>query len=275
MVSRAQTAVRGLALGAIAVACAAGCSLMSPAAAPGGLQRQISQGAKADAAGRSQAAVAAKAASATAGTGATAAPATVGARSTAAAGTARRAGAKAGLAGRVAAQVPGKDITAIGDSVMLAGSLALQRAFPGIYVDAVISRFTSAGLSVLRQLAASGRLRQVVIVGLGTNGGVTTKQARQLMVIVGDNRKVVLVNTFVPLSYEHDTNNVLAATARTYPNAVLADWYQAARSHTSLLWPDGIHPQPSGATLYAAIIRAAVAQAVQPANGGRRLRGSA
>ena len=119
------------------------------------------------------------------------------------------------------------------------------------------------------------RFHWMVIVGLGTNGGVSTGQVRQLMRVVGSKRKVILVNTFVPLSYEHDTNNVLAATARTYPNAVLADWYQAASGHTSLLWPDRIHPQPPGAALYAAIIKAAVAQAAQPAKGSRRVSGSA
>lgn len=229
--SRTQTAIRGLALGAIVVACAAGCSLISPSAAPNGLQRQISQGAKVDAAGRS------------------------GEK----ASTASRARAKPSTAERTAAEVPGKDITAVGDSVMLAVSLPLQQAFPGIYIDAVVSRFMSAGLSEVQQLAASGGLRPVVIVGLGTNGGVTAQQVHQLMAIVGSKRKVVLVNTFVPLPYEQDTNSVLAAAARTYPNVVLANWNQTISHRTSLLWPDGIHPQPSGAKVYAAMIKTAVA----------------
>jgi hypothetical protein len=48
-----------------------------------------------------------------------------------------------------------------------------------------------AGLSVLQRPAASGQLRPVVIVALGTNGGVTTQQVHQLMAIVGGKRKVV------------------------------------------------------------------------------------
>ena len=125
--SRTLTAIRGLTLGAIVVACAAGCSLISPSAAPNGLQRQISQGAKVDAEGRS-----------------------------AKASTASRVRAKPSTAERTAAEVPGKDITAVGDSVMLAVSLPLQQAFPGIHIDAVVSRFMSAGLSEVQQLAASG-----------------------------------------------------------------------------------------------------------------------
>jgi lysophospholipase L1-like esterase len=250
--SRAYMATRGLVLSTIVVAWAAGCSVMSPSAAPSGLQRQVSQGAKADAEGRAHAAASPMAMPARAVTGTKTS-------------TASGEKAKASTAGHAAAAVPGTDITAIGDSVMLASSLALQQALPGIYIDAVVSRHTYAGLSVLQQLAASGGLRPVVVVGLGTNGGVTSQQVHQLMAIIGSSRKVVLVNTFVSLPYEHDTNNVLAAAARTYPNVVLADWYQTISGRTSLLWPDGIHPQPSGAKVYAAMIKAAVAQAVRPA----------
>jgi hypothetical protein len=235
---RKRTALARLALGAIVVACGGACSVLSPSAAPKGLEQQISQGAKADARGRSLA---------------EAAPAGAGA------------GAKASTVsrGRAAVVVSGKDITAVGDSVMLASSLSLQQAFPGIYVDAVVSRHMYEGLSVLRQLAGDGELRPVVIVGLGTNGGVTADQVRQLMRIAGSKRTVILVNTFVPLSYEQPANGVLAATASAYPNVVLADWNKAISHRTSLLWPDDIHPHyPAGTKVYAAMIKAAVARAV-------------
>jgi hypothetical protein len=245
--SRTQTVIKSLVLGATVVACGTACSMLSPSTAPKGLQQQISQGAKADARGRSQAG---------------AAPA--GAVS----------GAKASTAGhaKAPAPVPGKDITAIGDSVMLASSMSLQRAFPGIYVDAAVSRHTFVGLSILKQLAASGQLRPVVIVGLGTNGGVTTGQLHQLMGIAGSKRRVILVNTFLPLSYEQSTNSALAAAARTYPNVVLANWNKTISDRTSLLWPDEIHPHyPAGTKVYAAVVKAAVEQAVQagPASGRR------
>jgi hypothetical protein len=117
---------------------------------------------------------------------------------------------------------------------------------------------------VLQQLAASGQLRPVVTVALGTNGGVTTQQVHQLMAIVGSERKVVLVNTFVPLPYEQDTNSALAAAARTYPNVVLANWNRTISDRTSLLWPDDIHPHyPAGTKVYAAMIKTAMAQVVQ------------
>jgi hypothetical protein len=231
--------IRSLILGAIVVGTGAACSMLSPSTAPKGLQQQISQGAKADAQGRSQA---------------EAAP-------TGAIGDAR---ASTWGHGGVAPEVSGKDITAIGDSVMLASSMSLEQAFPGIYVDAAVSRHTYVGLDILKQLAASGQLRPVVVVGLGTNGGVTSDQVHQLMGIVGPKRKVILVNTFVPLSYEQSTNTALAAAARSYPNVVLANWFNTISDRTSLLWPDEIHPHyPAGTRVYAAMVKAAVEQAAQ------------
>ncbi|HTU73797.1 MAG TPA: hypothetical protein VMG38_09785 [Trebonia sp.] len=230
--SRTQRAIRPLILGAIVVAIGTACSMLSPPTAPKGLQQQISQGAKADAKGRSQ-----------------------DARAPAGAITANRA--------KATPVVSGKDITAIGDSVMLASSMSLQQAFPGIYVDAAVSRHAFVGLDILRRLAASGQLRPVVVVALGTNGGVTTDQVHQLMGIVGPKREVVLVNTFVPLSYEQSTNSALAAAARAYPNVVLANWNKTISDRTSLLWPDEIHPHyPAGTRVYAAMVKAAVEQAV-------------
>lgn len=241
---RTQTAVKSLILGVTVAVCGTACSIMSPSAAPKGLEQQISQGAKIDAQSRSQA---------------EATPARAGTAAPARAGT----DAEAGTA-RAATAVSGKDITAVGDSVMLASSASLQQVFPGIYVDAAISRHTLAGLSVLQHLARNGGLRPVVIVGLGTNDGVTTNQVHQLMRIVGSKRKVILVNTFVPMPYEQSTNSALAAAARTYPNVVLANWDKTISDRTSLLWSDDIHPHyPAGTRVYAAMIKAAVAQAAQ------------
>jgi hypothetical protein len=227
----------------IVVASVTACSMLGPSSPPKGLQQQISQGAKANAAGRSQA-------------GAAAAGAVAGAKVS---------GSKA------APGASGQDITAIGDSVMLASSMSLQQALPGIYVDAAISRHTFVGLGILRRLAASGQLRPVVVVALGTNGGVTTDQVHQLMGIVGSKRKVVLVNTFVPLPYEQSTNSALAAAARTYPNVVLANWDKTISGRTSLLWPDEIHPHyPAGTRVYAATIKTAVEQAAASGSAGPR-----
>jgi hypothetical protein len=150
--------------------------------------------------------------------------------------------------------VAGGQVTAIGDSVMLASATALERLLPGVYIDARLDRQMSAGLAAIQNLAAAGRLRPLVVIGLGTNGDVTTAQLRQLRRLIGPGRELVLVNTFGPESWEHEVNGALGAAARHFRHTQLADWYQAIAARADLLWPDGIHPRPAGATLYAHVV---------------------
>jgi hypothetical protein len=157
-------------------------------------------------------------------------------------------------------QVPapaGATVTAIGDSVMLAAAQQLRAALPGIYINAAISRQMSGGLAAVRHLAAGGVLRPIVVVGLGTNGTVTSGQIRQLRAAIGPGRWLVLVNTYEARSWENEVNRALAA-AQSDPRVLLVNWHAAIAGRTSLLWDDDVHPRPAGGTLYARLVRAAV-----------------
>jgi peptidoglycan/LPS O-acetylase OafA/YrhL len=156
----------------------------------------------------------------------------------------------------------GRNVTAIGDSVMLASATALRSALPGIYLDAQVGRQMSAGVSAVRQLGRRPGLRPVLVVGLGTNGAITIGQLSTLRAIAGPDRMVVLVTTFVPRPWQDEVNRMLAVAARRYPDVVLANWYAAIRNRTSLLWADGVHPRPAGGVLYARVVKAAVRTAI-------------
>jgi hypothetical protein len=69
-------------------------------------------------------------------------------------------------------------------------------------------------VTLIRSLAAAGRLRHVVVVSLGTNGDITASQLRQLQRAVGPRRELVLVSTFGPQVWEHAVNMALSAAAR-------------------------------------------------------------
>src|SRR6266567_670624 len=155
-------------------------------------------------------------------------------------------------------RIRGASVTAIGDSVMLASAAELHAALPGIYIDALVSRQMSAGLQVIKDLASTGRLRRIVVVGLGTNGTVAGAQIRQLLAIIGQHRRLVLVNTFVPRPWQDEVNCTLEAAARHHPNVVVANWLAAIEQRTSLLWDDGVHPRPPGGRLYARVIQTAI-----------------
>ncbi len=173
-----------------------------------------------------------------------------------------------GLPAAAPARVPGSQVFAIGDSVMLASAVELAAALPGISIDAQVSRQVSVGLSIVQRLAAAGRLRPVVVFALGTNGTFTAEQMRQLVRAVGRHRELVLINTYEARPWETEVNRVIAAAARRYPNVVMANWFATIEHRTSLLWPDEVHPQPSGARLYARMVAAAVRAARAAAAGG-------
>ncbi len=159
-------------------------------------------------------------------------------------------------------RVSGQSVTAVGDSIMVAATPALDQALPGIYIDAMVGRQFSTGLSVIAQLKAQGLLRPIVVVGLGTNGTVTAAEISQLFAEVGS-RRLVLVNTFENRSWEQEVNTTLATAATSQPSTtVLADWFDTIDYQTNLLWPDGIHPQPAGGVVYAQMVKTAVDKVV-------------
>ena len=76
-------------------------------------------------------------------------------------------------------------------------------------------------------------------------------------------QSVVLINTFVPRSWEHEVNATLARAAGRYPNVLLVNWHNAIDHHQGMLWNDGIHPQPIGGKLYATVVRRVVMEALR------------
>ena len=223
-----------------------GCGLLHQAAAPTGMERQIHEGEQVSAATQAHAPATARSAD----TGSSAADhGTVGAGP--AAGALPTPSATPG-------KVMGKQVTAIGDSVMAASAMALAAAMPGIYIDAKPDREMPAGLAIVRRLAVTGRLRPVVVIGLGTNYLVTTKQLNELMKVLGPNRKLVLINTYVPDAWSRQVNATEAAFIGQHPSVTPADWYDTIRNRMNLLWPDRIHPEIPGTYVYAHLVRRAV-----------------
>ena len=163
-----------------------------------------------------------------------------------------------GHGGQATRQVTGRQVTAIGDSVMLASALALRSALPGIYIDAKPSRQMPAGLAIVRRLAASGQLRPVVAVGLGTNYLVTPGQLRELLRVIGPHRRLVLINTYENDGWSRQVNATDADFVQLHPGVVLADWYDTIKDRTGLLWPDQVHPELPGTAVYARMVYRAV-----------------
>lgn len=144
----------------------------------------------------------------------------------------------------------GTDITAIGDSVMLAASDALSQRFPGIYIDAQESRHYTVGIQVLQQMKDAGTLRDTVFLGFGTNGAAQPNQISQAMDIIGKDHTVVMVVPYGDREWMAQSQQDVIDAAKEYDNAYIADWCGYAENNPDMLYSDGVHPLPEGASGY-------------------------
>jgi len=166
------------------------------------------------------------------------------------------------LASVTPAKVEGSQIDAIGDSVMLASAAALMERYPGIHIDAKVSRSMYVAPGIVERLARDGRLRRYVVIGLGTNGSIDRRSLDLVMQSLGPNRRLVLVTAFAPRSWIPGVNKALHEYADRNPDVVIADWAGAIKPHVDLLAGDRIHPGAGGGRIYAAEIARAI-EAVQ------------
>ncbi|HFK1710257.1 MULTISPECIES: acyltransferase family protein [unclassified Bacillus (in: firmicutes)] len=151
-------------------------------------------------------------------------------------------------------------VTALGDSIMIDITPYLKNAFPNIRIDAKIGRQMSQAILAVEQLKNEGNLGSNVIIGLGTNGAFTKEQLASLIEVIGNERKIILINTRVPRPWESLVNEKLKEAASSYKNVVLVDWYSASAGNKAYFEPDGVHLTKIGAEAYAALVAKEVNQ---------------
>lgn len=157
------------------------------------------------------------------------------------------------------AALPGGDqISAIGDSVMLASAPELQAAFPGIHIDAAVSRQLSQAPQIIESMLAAGTLRPTVVIGLGTNGPIDTAALDRLRELAGTEHQIVLVNVFAPRWWTDGVNANLSEFAQRYRDVELANWRDSIAGQLGLLAGDQIHPGSAGGRVYVGVVRDAL-----------------
>lgn len=151
------------------------------------------------------------------------------------------------------------DVAAIGDSVMLGASDSLRKQLPGIYIDAKVSRYVGAGLSIAQKMNSEARLGKVVLIGLGTNGPITgyyEPDTKALIKYLGKDREIFWVNVYGPnLEWQNTNNRYLEKLAEENSNITIIDWYSLISKHPEWLAEDGIHPNNKGVEAYAKLVR--------------------
>ncbi|WP_232751605.1 acyltransferase family protein [Corynebacterium sp. HMSC074A09] len=154
----------------------------------------------------------------------------------------------------------GTEINAVGDSVMLAASEALNERFPGILIDAAVSRQYGEAIPAIRQLKDSEQLRSTVFVGLGTNGPAADGEMDELLTILGSDRTVILVVPYGERDWMGQARAEIIEAAKEHDNVYVADWCGMAQENPALLYDDGVHPQAEGAALYVQALSDALEQ---------------
>ncbi len=148
-------------------------------------------------------------------------------------------------------------VTAIGDSVMLSAAGPLQERLGATsYIDAKLSRQFAQGVVLARQLRQEGRLGEVVIVHLGTNGPPKASEVDALMRELEGVAHVRLVTVRMPQRWEAAANQTLREAAGRHPSMQIVDWYAHSEGRREWFESDGTHVKRSGAKAYAELLAA-------------------
>ncbi|GAA2246195.1 acyltransferase family protein [Rarobacter faecitabidus] len=165
----------------------------------------------------------------------------------------------------------GANVTIIGDSVTIASAKSIAKELPKVAVSAAVGRSLADAIEIVPKLRKRNKLRPYLVLALGTNSTVDSRQLSKLMAEIGPDHAVVLVTGHADRSWIKPTNKVLRAAPKKYPNVVVADWDKVAAKNTKIFGADGIHPKPARTGVYAKAIVAALqeAQRVFPVAGGK------
>lgn len=149
--------------------------------------------------------------------------------------------------------IEAKDYTFIGDSVMKMGEPYIKEIFKDASVDAKVSRQFTDLPKVLESLKESKKLKNIVVIHLGTNGVINKESFESSMKIL-KGKTVYLMNTVVPKPWEKSVNKSLEEWSEDYDNITIIDWHKYAKGEKQLFYKDATHPKPEGAKKYAEFI---------------------
>lgn len=172
----------------------------------------------------------------------------------------------------------GKNVTVIGDSITNGAKEAIKKLLPDADIIAQDSKQlvgtnsnNPTGLEIINQLLADKKLRDIVVVALGTNNSaMTNEDAAAIVDAATSSRKVFFLTNYDAVdTTKYDNNNkVLLATAAIYENVELLDWKKAVIDaegvatdyikDESAAAGYAVHPTEKGAELFAKTIADAV-----------------
>ncbi|MCR6704139.1 MAG: acyltransferase family protein [Cellulomonas sp.] len=157
------------------------------------------------------------------------------------------------------AVIDGADVIGFGDSVLSAAAPTLYDVFPKIAIDAKPIRKWVDVPALVGAAAEAGKLRPIVLLDFGTNGGFkfdgSIEALDETLDIIGPDRQVIIY-TVVGISYwVEDANAALVERVKDRPNVHVVDWHRYISKHSGLLHADRTHPNMKGVVAYADLLR--------------------
>ena len=156
--------------------------------------------------------------------------------------------------------VTGEGVTMIGDSIMNGNRSIILEQLPDAYIDAKGSRDVCGGFEAAKKLEWEGKLGNVVIVELGTNGPLLNLEpyasgTQNLLDLLGTERQIFWVTVYCSYSQWMAMNNkYIWELSLARKNITVIDWYALAVEHPEW-FPDGVHPNLEGARNFAKLLR--------------------
>ncbi len=140
----------------------------------------------------------------------------------------------------------------IGDSVTVA--IAPWMRSHGYDVDARVSRQFSTAPGIV--VGFGSRLPRNVIIALGTNGTVSARACKRVVRIAGRNRRVFLVTSRVPRSWETGNLRTQRSCNRSFAKkrVKMINWYGHSAGHPEWFGSDRVHMTASGQRAYRRLI---------------------
>lgn len=140
----------------------------------------------------------------------------------------------------------------VGDSLTVA--VAPWMRSHGFAVNAKVSRQFSAAPGIVGGYGA--RLPRNVIIALGTNGTVSKSACKRVVRTAGRNRRVFLVKSRVPRSWEAGNLRTLRACNRSFAKkrVKMINWYGHSAGHPGWFGGDRVHMTESGRRAYRRLI---------------------
>ena len=110
-------------------------------------------------------------------------------------------------------------------------------------------------------------LPENVVVHLGTNGTFPLSTCKSIVKAAGPDRRVFLVNVFVPRSWQDSNNAVIRQCDEAFAadRVHVIDWNAAASAHRNWFYGDRIHLKPSGGEAFARLLDDSVETAMRDA----------